>query len=482
MALDALIQGGSSSAGKANVDTGFNLLVTPPVAGSNTGHVGLADRIDEVTGTVVSRRLRASKGGSLQVSQDTSLLAQSFNAAAINSSNWRTPATTQTVTLVGGFAVLNGGLTTNTATNSAISTYRAFPLFGTNEVHVEVIGYRTLAPQTNETTEFGLMFATLPGGAVPADGVFFRYNASGELRGIVSYNGVETQTGAITPPSINVSHKFEIVADQREVEFWIDDVLQRRITVITDAPTQGAPYLSVSAPFVARYYIGGASPASAAQFRISDVNIWLSDTSTQKPWCEQMAGQGQCAYQGQDGGTIGTSALYTNSLAAGAGAVLTNTTAAAGSGLGGQFSVQPTLAAGTDGILQSFQNPLGSATITPRMLYITGVRIQGLVTTALTGGPVLYAYSLAFGHTAVSMATAESLASGTKAPRRIALGYETYVVTAAVGVLGQGISVKFDTPIPILPGEFVAICAKNLGTVTSAGVICAQITFDGYFE
>lgn len=473
---------GSTSGNVAEVDALNNLKTTPPTAGNSTGHVGLADRIDEVTGTIVARRLRASKGGALRVSQDLSLLSASFNAAAINSANFRAPATTQTVGQATGFAILNSGNSTAANGNSAVQSYRTFQVFGTNELHLEVVGYRTLAPQSNETTEFGFLFATLPGVAAPSDGVFFRYNTSAELRGVISYNGTETQTTAITPPPINVAHKFEIVCDEREVEFWIDDVLQARILLITAAPGQGSPFLSMAAPFTARYYIGASTPASAAQFRISDVNVWLSDTDASKPWCEQMAGQGLCAYQGQDGGTMGSTALYTNSLAAGTGAALTNTTAAAGSGLGGQFSVQPTLGAGTDGILCSYQNPVASVTQTPRLLYVTGVRIQGLVTTALTGGPVLYAYSLAFGHTAVTMATAESLGSGTKAPRRIALGYETYVVTAAVGALGQGVQLKFDTPITINPGEFIAICAKNLGTVTSAGVICVQVTFDGYFE
>ena len=54
------------------------------------------------------------------------------------------------------------------------------------------------------------------------------------------------------------------------------------------------------------------------------------------------------SYQGQTGQTLGSTALYTNNLAAGAGAVMTNTTAALGSGLGGQFSALPTLAVGTD--------------------------------------------------------------------------------------------------------------------------------------
>jgi hypothetical protein len=177
--------------------------------------------------------------------------------------------------------------------------------------------------------------------------------------------------------------------------------------------------------------------------------------------------------QGTSGNTMGSTALYSNSLAAGAGAAMTNTTAALGTGLGGQFSVQPTLAVGTDGIVCSFQVPAGSINITPRRLVISGIQIQGAITTALTGGPVVYAYSLAYGHTALSLATAETgsfVTATTKAPRRVPLGYETYAATAAVGVIGGGIKIAFSKDIVVNPGEFVAIVAKNFGVVTSAGL------------
>ena len=117
----------------------------------------------------------------------------------------------------------------------------------------------------------------------------------------------------------------------------------------------------------------------------------------------------------------------------------------------------------------------------------TGVKIHGAVTTALTGGPVTYAYSLAFGHTAVSLATAESgsFVTGTaKAPRRIPLGYETYAATAAVGVLGSpaGIDADFSSaPFPIHPGEILATVAKNQGVVTTLGVITLLVEIRGYF-
>jgi hypothetical protein len=191
------------------------------------------------------------------------------------------------------------------------------------------------------------------------------------------------------------------------------------------------------------------------------------------------------AYQGLNGGTMGTLANYANSANPTA-AVPTNTTAALGTGLGGQFWETDTLAATTDGIISSFQNPAGSINQPPRTLYITGVQIDSYTQVALTGGPYVAQWSLAFGHTAVSMATAESLTAATKAPRRIAIpGIQAIAAGLAINLrVGQGpIGMRFDgAPVPIYPGEFLATVKKKVGTAPSAGVIAHVIAFDGYFE
>jgi hypothetical protein len=118
---------------------------------------------------------------------------------------------------------------------------------------------------------------------------------------------------------------------------------------------------------------------------------------------------------------------------------------------------------------------------------IQGVTLSGGVNAALTGGPLILVYSVAYGHTAVSLATAESASftnATTKAPRRVWLGVQTTVVTAAAGVpLGPApITMAFASPIVVAPGEFVAITVRNQGIVTSAGSIIITGAFDAYFE
>ena len=71
-----------------------------------------------------------------------------------------------------------------------------------------------------------------------------------------------------------------------------------------------------------------------------------------------------------------------------------------------------------------------------------------------------------------------------KAPRRVALGFETFAATAALGVLGSatGCYMAFNSPVVVQPGEFVQVTAKNLGTVTTGGIITFLVAFDAYIE
>jgi hypothetical protein len=214
--------------------------------------------------------------------------------------------------------------------------------------------------------------------------------------------------------------------------------------------------------------------------KFSFVNVTLADQNTSKLWNAILCGAGGHASQGQTSQTMGSTALFSNNLAAGAGAAMTNTTAALGSGLGGQFSALPTLAVGTDGIVSSFQIPLGTSSLPGKSLYITRITVSSTVTTALTGGAVVYALSLAYGHTNVSLATTES--ATTKAPRRVPVGIQTFAAAAAVGTTPSTVDLDLNSPIVVQPGEFIQLVAKNLGVVTTAGVITFIVSFGGYWE
>jgi hypothetical protein len=418
-----------------------------------------------------------TEGNRLAVSQVWPLWDDTFNATAQNTAKYRAPIATMTVTFTGGYANINGGSIVTANTNAALQTYRTFALYAKSELQVNMSVMRTQAPQANCVEEMGLFTATLPGAAAPTDGCFFRWNAAAELRGVCSYNGTETQTAVITSPSINVNHDYLIAIQTNTVQFTIDDVLVGTINLLVDAPTEGQPMSQAAVPFTIRQYIGATPPSLANQLRISDVFVNSIGQGPNRSWEDAKAGYGHSATQGQNGGTMGTTANYANSANPTA-AVPTNTTAALGTGLGGQFWETFSLALTTDGIISSYQNPTGSVTQTPRNLICTGVGISSYVQTVLAGGPSCAQWSIAYGHTNVSLATAE--AATAKAPRRIPLAY-TQCVTAAQAVntkVGTDFYQKFSQPIIVQPGEFIATVTKHVGTVGTSGTIAHVIWFD----
>lgn len=189
-----------------------------------------------------------------------------------------------------------------------------------------------------------------------------RINSSGEGRMVINFAGTETQSSAFTPatylpPTLQRKVCSRNILRQRQL--WIDDVL---IVSLAAPAAQGGVTASAMLPFSFRNQNTGA--CSAAQvLKVGMVNVTLADANTAKLWSHTMSGLGGMGYEGQAGGTAGSTAAYTNSLAAGSGVAATNTTAALGSGLGGQFSLLPSLTVPTDGIISSYQVPAGTAAL-----------------------------------------------------------------------------------------------------------------------
>ena len=107
-------------------------------------------------------------------------------------------------------------------------------------------------------------------------------------------------------------------------------------------------------------------------------------------------------------------------------------------------------------------------------MIVRGIKLDAVNTgAAVATSATTIQFSLAFGHTSVSLATAEAAAA--KAPRRIALGYMTWAVGAAIGQGPQSgpINVDFgDSPVFVNPGEFIQLVGKFLvGTATASQTI-----------
>lgn len=485
----AVFETGSNTAGMANVDAGYNANVTLPQDLAFSGYARPMSEIDAggITGEAYQLAGEVSEDYQLRISPNSVLGIFQFNAAAQDTGLSTAVATTQTL----GYG---GQLTTNasgiTSINSGVlwQSKQHFPIFGASETYTYAkIRFSGTWAVTNTTTEVALGLKNLTAPFALIDGVAIRANNTG-IFGVSNVNGTEQATspwvvsfgGATFSPTLGTAYDVIISSSSRAVVFWIDyqdgngfQIVGRiNLSASTRRPIYGG-----SAPLSVSHSIGGTAASGVMSMQLVEAvitNDGIANMRSEEMTAAMITG-GQ---QGQAGQTMGTTALYTNSLAAGAGAVMTNTTAALGSGLGGQFSALPTLAVSTDGIVCSYQNPLGTVAITGKQLALKGYRIDSVVTTVLAGNatPVIYALSLAYGHTSVSLATAE--AANAKAPRRVPLGVQTFAAAAALGTMGQTISVKFDRPIPVYPGEFVAIAAKNIGAVTTAGVVTFIVTPD----
>lgn len=462
------------------VDTNGNAYVNTPLVNTQAGFATMLAENDSgsVTGSRYVKEVEVSDDFRVRVGVDTMILNESFPGASFNTNIWTTPTTTMTATVASGFANLNAGLSVASGAVAQLRSYRHFPCYKQYTTYAEMEVQLAHPPVSGNRCEWGLMLAS--GTAAPTDGAFFRLDSTGEFKCVLNYNGTETVTGNLPITLINEgeTHSFLVYVGSTVVEFWINNIL---VAEISTPVGQGSSVSSMNLPIAFRNY--NVSATSVAQvMKIGNINITWGDQNGNKPWGHIMSGTGAHATQGQTGSTMGSTANYSNAAAA-AGAALSNTSAAAQfTGLGGIFNVQPTLTAGTDGILCSFQVPLGTSILPGRSLYITGVKVNSVVTTNLVGGPVIYAAGIAYGHTAVSLATTESATS--KAPRRLALGIQNFVSAAQVGTQGQEMMDDYTVaPICVQAGEFFQVVLRNIGTAaTGAGVITFMVGITGYWE
>lgn len=473
MAVQILDKAGTN---QAAVDANGALLTATSTVAGRAGFAAVAAEIDDgtVTGTREVTSVRSSSARRLQVGIETPWFNEVFPGSAINTTVWTTTTTTQTVTVASGFLNLNAGLSVATSTYANVRTYRHFPgMVGFGLVFQARVQFAQL-PVTGNLCEWGMGLAAT--NATPTDGAFFRLLADGTFKCIINNGGTELQSDPLSFSTLvgaSTTKHFKIEILNGFTYFFIDQTMVAKL-----ANNLGTTTSSMMLPMMFRN-INSSATSAAQVMKVGVCSVSTLDMGSERPWPLVAAGQGGHASQGQAGGTLGTTALYANSTNPTA-AVPTNTAASLGSGLGGNFWSTATLAVNTDGIVSSYQVPAGTAAVPGKSIVIYGLRISSAVQTVLAGGPFVLQWGLAYGHTSVSLATAE--AAATKAPRRKALGFQTLAATAAVGVQATDIVVQFQCPIVVQPGEFVQTIYKNIGTVGTSGTIAHAIDFDAVWE
>ena len=495
MALDSVIRGSGSGTG-AEVTTTNRLKVDLETdVATNPGNVGGVRNFSEndtgyVLGTPTLMSPEVDQDFRLRISQDTILDDETFNYTAQNTGKHSYSNTTLVMAWSAGNLITNNSNITTTTTGAAVSTYAMFPVIGTQTLACDVEVSFTNQPVLNTIIDFGLFLRNGSNPYNPTDGAYFRLTSAG-MQGVVNYNGTETNTGVFKQSfggadwtyTNNKKYQFILYITARSVQFWINDAgdIQLYGEIITP-DSQGTPCMASALPFSIRHAIVGGTASGNINAQVAKYNVRQGGSNTVSTLGE-LSNRVFGSYQGLSGGTMGGLTAYTNSTNPTA-AVPSNTalTANLPSGLGGQAweTFTSGLALNTDGILMSYQVPAGTVNVPGKRLKITGVKMSAFVQTAMTGGPLVNTFALAFGHTAVSLATAE--AAATKKPRIILLPELTQSVAAAAAagtMTSQPGSAMclFPEPIYVNPGEFVAFTVKHIGTAATAGVIGYNIQY-----
>ena len=488
---------GNTSGNVVEVNASNQLKIVPETnASDNPGNVGSVRLFSEnddgsLTGSPYLKSPETSADYRLRVGTDSVLFTDNFNATTQNTNLWAYTFATLTAAQPGAgtinFSAVQG---TTSAHGAFMRTWQYFPLVNTAPLAIEFMGGMFNTPLV--AGEVWLAGVGLPTAAItrPTDGVWFKLTSAG-LVGVVAFNGTEVESGilkAFGGIPLDTIGKYLLVIGEREVEFWMNDQFLGEVSIPNG---NGTPWMSASAPvFMQKYNTGAVSNTNT--MRIARVGVSLMDVSTGRAWSVTNAVMGQNAYNGQNGHTMGsTQAIGT--ITSGSSPLLPTSaagsnTAANATGLGGWGAINAAAAAATDFIATSYLNPAATINITGRNLLIKAVNISTINTGATVATtPTTLLWSLAFGHTAVSLATTETASfatATTHAPRRVQLGFQSAAVGTVVGGLySNDIIFDFDSPIVIRPGEYLATIVKIVvGTATASQTITYNVTFDGNFE
>jgi hypothetical protein len=468
---------GNTSGNVAEVDAVNGLKVNLSKILANAGYAIQMNENDPgaVTGVPYLLSPEVTDDYRQRVGLDTLLISETFNYTLQDSGKWSNILTgAMTVTYVSGFMILNGGGITTTTTGALVKSYKVVPFFGASPTYIEFHAAIVQAPQTNNIIELGVGIPATANGAL-TDGIVFRWDATGVLKGVVNDNGVETLTGVIPAVTVGNVYKYAIVITTDEAQFWIDDVLQAKVEFVSS----GSTCSEASLPIIMRTY-NTAGTSLAQQVKISQCTVSLGDWNTNKPWEHQMSAMGGHISSAQGGSTAGSTSNNVNNTAP---ATSAGTNAAAGyTTLGGQFAVAAIAGVETDFIIFGFQNPVSAVAVTGKQIYITDIAIDTYNTVAAVGATgTVFQWSVGYGSTALTLLTTE--AAATKVARRINLGVQYMPAASAIGFTCAQINRNFTTPICLHPSEFLQIILKMpIGLLTATELYRGTVSIVGYWE
>lgn len=461
-------------------DTAGNALVAANRAAvaETAGGVALAAKDYKL-----SRTLRASSVGSIEIGGDeTLLLMDSFGGTTRNLNQWvETTATAVSAQTLAAGLTLNSGASVTSAQGVLESSHRKFPIIA----RASLVWRARLRVQgaTNCVEEWGFSDQTSVTTALHNNGAFFRRDSAGSLQPVLAFNGTETQGSVMTGPATTDYAWYEIWLedDRATFQIWsVEGVLLSSQVMERGASsggagvaTQGRLFAVSHLPAMLRVYNSGTA-GTAPQIAINLCTVQILDAWAARDHLTQQSGLG---FNSLTSPTAFTQLANWSNSAAPTNRTLSNT-AAGETTLGGLLAATAMAGGNTDLIMFGWQNP------SPYTFYCTGIKIPPPLNqvAAVATTATIFAYFAAFNSSAVSLATAAPYS-----PMRVGLGeIHTAAVALAANALFSGNTVVWQpgTPMMVAPGRFLHIgCRALVGTATATEIfLWGGVAVDGFFE
>jgi len=498
------LQGGNDSTNLTSVTALNQLRVTTPQdsAGLSAGFVQLS--VEGDAGSILGSRsvlaLEASDDYRLRVGVDQTMFTATFEGTVLQTPIWQQLLSGFTTQVVNGFVILNSAQNTTSGNYAYVRTYRTFSIYGTYPMYVDMWIRENNIESINSVSQWGLIYMQTPGNQQLSDAICFRRGSSGQLTAVIANNFTDKQeivintervparngVGNYDPSQIN-HYLIDITNDV--VHFWINDTLVGKIK----CPSAQAYFSSATELSVAFHVFNTALAVGGAKvLSVGYVNVSMGDQNTNKPWSHVLSGMGQGSYQTQQGNAVGpTVTRGTGAL----GHPTSATTRIAGSyvqssgpslnSLGGLWTspAMSTLTTEFEYPIFSYLNPVGTATLPGKTLYVTGIRIgETSVSVGATGGGGMFLSYIAMPESSgSSMATTDSVTN--TSGKSIVLGGQGFASGDVAGTMKPGFDMSFSSPLVIPTGKYLLVGVRLLGTTTANTlVVTGSVAVNGYFE
>ena len=413
------------------------------------------------------RFLRTDRLGNVCSGLITPLFNDSFHGTTILPNKWAITNTTMLATTAPTGMIFNSGAITTINTGYLITTHKNFQIM--QKAPIQAKYRKRIIHYNNAVAEFGFGAPATFNGAVPT-GAYFQVTSSGALQPVLTFNGVDI-TGTPISYSILNTYVFDVIADDDEVHFFVQDTSTGTIVnaqSIKVPLTAQRKWSAGALPAFSRLYNTGVAPSTAPQMILGEIYVGILDTVLNKPYPYVCAGMGDGIIHNPLTGA--QNANLTNS-AVPANATLANATAGYTTA-GGLFSFVAIAGAVTDYCLFGFQVPAG------KQLFITGIDIDAWNTGAVVATtPSLLVWGLAINGNPISLASANYI--------RLPLGAQSFPIGAVIGAMAdRTIQADFsDSPIVCESSRFCSLILRMpVGTATASQVIQGLVTIKGYYE